>query len=348
MFSLFVLLTIAGEVLAGVGAGTFNYVSFNDWSGYCNYNGDVTKQQSPVNIPLASVDGSVDLTFTNFFRGSLSLSQYLKESAEGNLAMILNFKHNNVDDNPSAFYFQGIHYTLDHVHSHWGSSEHIVDGVGTHGSLHFVFKGDSPESRWTPLEANFAVIELMVKFVDYDDDDTVFKGFPRCPAPSEEIKERLVSADCRKPSKVLNFDPELEIDSSENTGTAFMAAMTRFRGGSGSMVHYVGSLTTPPCSGPVQWFVITEPLKIYDVVGDWLGCDVFAASFPRVESEGDICSKHGNYRTVQDIKDMTVFNDVKIGYKKNFGGKRDNKGKKLKPVKEDKKQAKGGKPDRFL
>ncbi len=29
-------------------------------------------------------------------------------------------------------------------------------------------------------------------------------------------------------------------------------------------VHYKGSLTTPPCSEGVDWFVMTSPLKVTD------------------------------------------------------------------------------------
>jgi len=350
---MFALIAVVGQVFAGTG-GAFDYLHFNTWNGYCNNNGNITKQQSPVDIPLNKLEGSVDLTFTNFFRGKLSLSQHIKNTPDGNMAMILDFKHDNIENNPSSFFFQGVHYSLDHVHSHWGSSEHVIDGRRQHGSLHFVFKGDSPESRWSPLEASVAVIELMVTFVDEDDDEIVFKGFPRCPVPSLEMRERLDSVHCRRKPKSLNYEPELQDEASENVGTAFMAAMTRFRGKSGSMIHYVGSLTTPPCSGPVQWFVITEPLKLFDATGDWLGCDVFAASFPRVSGGEDMCGEHGNYRPPQDIKEMTTFSNVHIRYNKNIG-KGSISGQKLKPSKQAKKNGKDSKqngkeskPERFL
>jgi len=333
MFLVTFLLAIVGDAFDAFAAfneaDAFNYNQYNNWTGYCNDNGDVTKQQSPVNIQSDSVDGSVDLTFTNFFNGNMSMAQYLMHSLKGNLAIVLDFKHENVDENPTSLNFQGIDYDLDHAHSHWGASEHTVDGKGANGSIHFVFVGESPESKWTPLEVNILVIEVMVKFVD---EESAFKGFPRCPVASQETKRRLVSADCKKSLKDVVADPEVEINSSENVGISFMSAISKFRGGSGSMVHYVGSLTTPPCSGPVQWFVITEPLKVYDPACDWLGCDVFAASFPRVTGATDEnCGDHGNYRPIQDIKDTTVFSDVKVGYKNNYAQRK----KKAKKNKKD-------------
>lgn len=53
----------------------------------------------------------------------------------------------------------------------------------------------------------------------------------------------------------------------QNDGKGIQESMDRHR----SYIHYSGSLTTPPCSEEVDWFVMTDPVAVSQLQVPWGG-----------------------------------------------------------------------------
>jgi len=298
-------LNIMSTVIAGT--GSFNYVDFDSWGGECAkgmIDGEV--QQSPIDIPLSpEVTGNVKLAFKNFVTGQLALEQHLKESDEGQLSMILESPLQTDEPEFVSFDYNDKKFSLDHIHSHWGSSEHLHRGVGAAGNFHMVFKAEDGE---------ISVIEVKFDFTTEDTED-VLKGFPRCPAVSDELLEKAHS-DLGCPfhdhSETVATGTSDESDESfeGNILGAFGLELT-----DESMINYKGSLTTPPCSTGLNWFVIQEPVLVYDPEGDMLGCNSFQQAFPhKSEPDSEECQLGGNFRPPQVLQKSTEFNNVKLTF----------------------------------
>ena len=130
-------------------------------------------------------------------------------------------------------------YFLKQFHFHWGmkpgeGSEHLVNSVSQDGELHFVHQNSNPTSERDQI----AVLAVMLQSTDDSLNDT-WKQLQIVPQHGESIQLQNI-----------NIKDLLPADK--------------------SFWHYEGSLTTPPCSENVQWFVFKEVIPIpKEVLSIW-------------------------------------------------------------------------------
>lgn len=101
-------------------------------------------------------------------------------------------------------------------------SEHTVDGLAYAMELHLVH-----------LASDGAIAVVSVLFADgagHEALQPVFEAFPALPGAPAQVND---------PIELIDFLPERQ---------------TTYR--------YEGSLTTPPCTEGVQWFIFTEPVEV--------------------------------------------------------------------------------------
>jgi len=121
------------------------------------------------------------------------------------------------------------------------------------------------------------VVETMINFTtDSSSADIAAKDFPDCPTDQTKGLE-------------VNYNP-------------FDAWVGK------TATHYIGSLTTPPCTTPVHWVVINNPIVVEESeTGAMNGCASFAAKFPRCEQTGDCPNEApGNYRPTQPVNGLSL------------------------------------------
>lgn len=123
-------------------------------------------------------------------------------------------------ENGDTFTIDGVPYTLKQFHFHTPSENH-VNGNGFPMEAHFVHAS---------ADGKLAVIAVM--FTEGAENPTLGKIIHSFPLEINKAKELL-------------FDKEyLEVMMPEHKDN----------------YHFMGSLTTPPCSEKVQWFVLKEPI----------------------------------------------------------------------------------------
>ena len=131
-------------------------------------------------------------------------------------------------------------YVLKQFHIHWGKqvgegAEHSVDGKHHDAELHFVTLKEGMAPSSTEKDA-YAVVGVLLKAsktgssVDVDNNTT----WNKLPVPIE-LKQALTVSDL----VCGDFLPQ-----------------------SLDYYHYEGSLTTPPCSEVVQWFLLKDPVEV--------------------------------------------------------------------------------------
>lgn len=260
-----------------------------EWNGFCNpTNSDheFSLQQSPVVLEEDKLESEVVKVTLMSNENITGFEQEYKDAED---KLYLNLLPPTL--HPSdiiTFQYKGIMFSLDHIHSHWGKAEHVlkVENDGdTDGCFHLVFKGESQDGLWTPHAASeaYAVIEVRVKF----DAGGNNKNVPRCPNVSGCIENVHPNA----PTKTT-FDEKM---------TIFKALGLPDATKNYNILHYIGSLTTPTCVGPVQWFVVRDAITIYDEYSDNGGCKSFSSMYPQTEN----CESEdtpGNYRSTQEFK----------------------------------------------
>eukprot|EP00915_Cephaloidophora_sp_WS-2016_P006184 GHVH01008155.1.p1 GENE.GHVH01008155.1~~GHVH01008155.1.p1 ORF type:complete len:320 (+),score=43.67 GHVH01008155.1:905-1864(+) len=290
------------------GECTWNYSDFSKWPGECTFSDDPQRpQQSPVDIAMDNVTRDLSLHVTNLTSNRRTLShEAVMDDSDGRILFML--KEDGSHD--LSFEFKQTRYDLDHIHTHWGSTEHKWNGDKADGSIHLVFAGSSPIGGLGKMldTDRLAVIEINVQFVAAWVDG-VINDFPRC--PNVKVTESTSNCARKKPDHSHVIASE-HTDSISNMKRNLFEVLGWNVSNFGKVVHYVGSLTTPPCGGPVEWFVQTEPVKVLDLAGDWLGCMDIANQFPR-EDSSEPC---GNYRPTQPVKSNTKFQSVHLALKK--------------------------------
>lgn len=236
--------------------------SESDW--YCN-----GTRQSPIDIDtddLITYGSLIELTLTNFnqnFTGDFS-----------NTGHSVQFAPDSDLDTATLVNHLGT-YELQQFHFHWGpstaeGSEHTVDGNMYAGELHFVSTKTTGAS--TDGDAYSVLGVLLVSDSSLSLSGSWSKLYDNIPTVYGDVKT------------VSGLD------------------LTEFLPSSMSYYHYEGSLTTPPCSEVVQWFVLKYPVSV--------PADFLTALRTTVEDEnGDILTT--NYRDTQDLngRNVMIYNE---------------------------------------
>ncbi|PNH02191.1 Carbonic anhydrase [Tetrabaena socialis] len=182
------------------------------------------KRQSPINIPLNSAAPRVEAELGEF------------DFAYGSFEKcdVLNTGHGTMQVNfpPGNMSFIGdMELELLQFHFH-APSEHAMDGRRFAMEAHLVHKNKST--------GNLAVLGIMLE-------------------PGGLIKNPALQT-------ALEVAPEVPLakKASPKGINPVMLLPKKTKGGARPYVHYPGSLTTPPCSEGVDWFVFMNPIKVPD------------------------------------------------------------------------------------
>lgn len=218
-----------------VGEISWNYTDQSFWATVeewkCN-----GQRQSPINIisSMLVMNGElIDLTLTNFDQPY--------DGTFVNTGHSVQFIPNPGSTVPTLQNHLGT-YELKQFHFHWGAtssvgSEHTVDGGRYSGELHFVTRkttGDDGDGD------AFAVLGVLL-----NSDTSLSNG---------SYMELL-----------NNIPTEADTNSSVNG-----VSPADYLPNSLSYYYYEGSLTTPPCSEVVQWFLLRNPVNVPSVFLDSL------------------------------------------------------------------------------
>ena len=206
----------------------WNYTSQNAWKHVPGWSCNGLRQ-SPININLTNLVANgilADLKLWNYdqyYTGSYSNTGH-------------SVRFDPADNSPAALFLnhRGI-YELKQFHFHWGQdlttgSEHLVNGVSFSGELHFVHQKTSGVSSKGDAYAVLSVLLI---------------GDPHVP----------VNGSWRP---LFIHVPRIE----HQVNVVHGVRLSDFLPSSLRYYHYEGSLTTPPCSELVQWFVLQQPLHV--------------------------------------------------------------------------------------
>ena len=210
-----------GSIRAG---GEWNYTDQDAWKNvpgwYC-----YGVRQSPINIRTYDAVIYRDLTNLTLW----NFDQHYSGTFENNGHTV---KFTPASGSPAALFqnYLGT-YQLQQFHLHWGNdvnqgSEHTVNGESASGELHFVTKKTTGIGT---TGDSYAVLAIFLIALD--------------------------SIPMTGTIKVL-YDNMPTADQQSNSITGVQ--LTDFLPNSLNYYHYEGSLTTPPCSEVVQWFVVRE------------------------------------------------------------------------------------------
>lgn len=190
-------------------------------------------QQSPINIKKRQVKSNVryikPLVLRNW--GNPMSGCWV------NNGHTLSFKPHAGQHKPYLDTFVKRGYQFQQFHFHWGKgyrsggSEHRINGRSFSGEMHFVFS--HPRTRITH-RAHYTVVAVLLK---------------------ADFYERYMPAKWKK----LNFSPRY--------GTGLLVngvILSDYLPADRDYYYYQGSLTTPPCSETVQWFVLKRPVYVND------------------------------------------------------------------------------------
>ncbi len=253
------------SLLASVANGVYTYPDSadNGWTGTCDSGG----KQSPINIVTADAkeNEKVELNWQDI--GSLQ-----KQKPTLTISTNNDMKQFRVDmnDNGKVTYYINTEgdeklYRLTYLEIHT-PSEHQVDGTHYDAEIQFVHKSDKDK------DGNQ---ETMVMSIFYDNQDgtTCYRHLDL--VDELELKTRQDATEDKDfQINFLKMKEELKLLSDQ------------------TFYHYEGSLTAPPCTEDVQWFVMKEPLGISEE--NVKGLREFCNYDPK-----DTTNKPGNARTVQ-------------------------------------------------
>lgn len=247
----------------------FRYGEQEAWTGVC-VNGN-TGRQSPINIVAADAEESSILTDLRLGAGwTTPITGTFKN---GGANQNVQFDPTNTT-NPKVITTNYLgDYLVIQMHMHWGAnnregSEHTLNGMRYPLELHFVHTKLRPAADATDGDY-LAVIGV---FAQVDEN-----------MPISGVWAQLdVSA-------IQTYDSQ-KIPITDFMYKSLLPSSLDY-------YHYNGSLTTPPCSEVVQWFVLKEPIT---VPGAYLD------NLRRVQSDNETTVTL-NFRRVQLLNERTVF-----------------------------------------
>ena len=218
--------------------------------------------QSPINIKKSDVKNDCELK-------PIQLSPHWYSGISGTLINSgMSLRFNAASDTTASVVTNRGLYNLVQFHFHWGScsgqgSEHTINGESQDAELHFVLTNNTTEQ-------DLAVLAVLLK------------GHQSPSIP-----------DAWKP---LSTPPKYE-----QTIHIKDYPISRLFPKSFSYWNYNGSLTTPPCSETVHWYVFHEHVPVpVQVLEAWR----------KMEQRCDGTPLLSNYRSVQQLNDRNVFNFI--------------------------------------
>ena len=262
----FVVLTCLvafNSVQAIGGSYTWNYTDQEFWTTVAEWDCGGMRQ-SPIDIVTNNLVMSgdlIDLVLTNF-----------DQSYSGNFTNTGHSVQFTPEGGSTTARFQNHQgtYELQQFHFHWGAddtvgSEHTINGSPYSGELHFVTKRTEGSDN-----ANNAYAVLGV----------------------------LLSSDTSDPDYSPSLD-QLDNIPMQAGATNVVSGVTpmAFLPSNLSYYYYEGSLTTPPCSQVVQWFLLRNPVS--------LPSDFLADLRNEVKGEDDE-RLITNFRTIQNMNGRMV------------------------------------------
>jgi carbonic anhydrase len=181
------------------------------------------KTQSPINIP-ENVPNVTDLLSIHYVPSPLVIMENGNTALMlGDVPTVFNDGHSiqvNFNNAKETINFDGTHYQLLQFHFHT-PSETTINGKAFAGEIHFVHQGPNGSA---------AVLAVLIK--------------PGKANPAlQEILDHL-PAQTGKAS----------IAAGQNINPAALLPVSQ------NYYHFMGSLTTPPCTEGLQWFVLTQPI----------------------------------------------------------------------------------------
>lgn len=180
--------------------------------------------QSPIDIDTSIVDkddGS----------GELSLIKRMNYSALSGRNIRNNGHNVQVDGGFGTLTLPDGTYEVLQFHFHF-PSEHAVNGMLTTGEMHIVHKN--------PVNGRLAVVGILLQDEDY---------------LARDIGTQARATELAFLMK-LGFGVALPVDQVSNPVKTAIDLNSMLRELSGPYFHYTGSLTTPPCSEGVHWYVL--------------------------------------------------------------------------------------------
>ena len=209
----------------------WNYTDQDAWKHVPGWNCDGIRQ-SPVDINLTNLQVNNELvnpTLWNFdqsFNGTFTNNGHT-------------VRFDPSPGSPAAFFQNHLGvYKFDQFHFHWGprnaeGSEHTIDGGDETGELHFVCKkvtGASTDGDAYAVLGVFVIAHTLIRL-----EGSLQELFYNMPIRNHDVN----------PVQGVRLDEFLPPNFTLNR-----------------YYHYEGSLTTPPCSEVVQWFVLREPIYV--------------------------------------------------------------------------------------
>ena len=223
--SVFVALLFGIALLPGVNAavGTFSYDNQSAWGVSCT----AGSRQSPIFISSVDAVTNPDLEPLEMVQWDVPVSGNFTNTGSS-------VQFTPTTNNATLQNHRGL-YTVAQFHFHWGEndtvgSEHKLDSTPYAAELHFVTR----KTTGTMNEGD--ALSVVAVLFEADDDATDDSGpwAKLLPLPTENNANVMVT----------------NIIFSE-----FLPSIFHYH-------YYEGSLTTPPCSEIVQWFVLRTPRKI--------------------------------------------------------------------------------------
>ena len=273
---LFAMLAILSAALlvattnAGVPSATlYSYENQQNWPGVC-VNGH-TGRQSPVAISERHVRMDPKLITLEFNYGwTMPVKGSFTNTGYG-------VQFSPSKDSPKAT--TRLHlgtYELVQMHMHWGrndgqGSEHTIDSSPYSLEIHFVLTKQGATDN--TASDYYAVIGVLAQA----DAAVAISG----------VWEQLNA------SEVLVYPSSID-----NIDFVYASLLPNTR----NYYHYKGSLTTPPCSETVQWFVMKEPITVPSK---------YLAYLRKVQSANKNETLSFNFRNLQPLHERIVYTNQK-------------------------------------